>query len=358
MLWKEADLRFTTYSVDSERNMNLSENLKNENTLDILMDSLPEFCRDFFIGTSTINTQRTQIRYAYNLKLFFDYLEETFEPEKIDAAFMDSITPKDIEEYIFYVSKYKDKDGNVRTNNSVTKSNKLSAIRSLYKYLYSHGYVKNNPALLVNTPKPRKKEITTLDPDEIVKIIDKISNGSGLSKKQLQTADKTRYRDIAIFTLLLTTGIRVSECAGINITDVSFDSCEIRILRKGLKEQIIYMSDEAREALVKYINLERPDLTNNSDEQALFISLKHQRLSVRAIENMVKKYTSSDVTVKNITPHKLRSTFGTALYNETGDIYITATALGHESVNTTAKYYSKVDKERVRAARNLVKIKE
>lgn len=337
----------------------IAETLKNENTLEGLIDLLPDFCRDFFVGTSTVNTQRTQIRYAYNLKLFFDYLKNELEAETIDAAYMNSLTPKDIEEYIFYVSKYKDKDGNIRTNNSVTKSNKLSSIRALYKYLYSHGIVENNPALLVNTPKQRKKEITTLDPDEIVKIIDKINSGNGLSKKQLKFANKTRYRDIAIFVLLLTTGMRVSELVGINMDDISFESCEIRILRKGLKEQIIYMSDEAEKALKDYIEIERPVLTSNrKDLTALFISLKHQRISVRAVENMVSKFTTSDVTVKHITPHKLRSTFGTALYNETGDIYITATALGHESVNTTAKYYSKVDKERVRAARNVVKIKE
>lgn len=339
--------------------MDLSDTLKYENTLDTLMEKLPDFCRDFFIGTSTINTQRTQIRYAYNLKLFFDYVKNELKVSDITLEYMNTLTPKDIEKYIFYTSSYLDQAGNRRQNQASTKGNKLSALRSLYKYLYSHGMVQNNPALLVNTPKLRKKEITTLEPNEIVKIMDKINSGNGLSKKQLKFADKTRYRDVAIFTLLLTTGIRVSECVNINLDDISFESCEIRILRKGLKEQIIYMSDEAETTLKNYIKLERPSLVGGrKDEKALFISLKHQRISVRAVENMVKKFTSSDVTVKNITPHKLRSTFGTTLYNQTGDIYITATALGHESVNTTAKYYSNVDKERVRSVRNVVKIHE
>lgn len=339
--------------------MELNENLKNESTLESVIDILPDFCRDFFIGTSTVNTTRTQIRYAYNLKLFFEYVKNVLEISDITLEYMDSLSAKDIEEYLFYTSSYMDKDGRVHSNQAITKSNKLSAIRSLYKYLYSHDMVRNNPALLVNTPKARKKEIITLSPDEIGKVMDKITSGNGLSKKQLKFADKTKYRDIAIFTLLLTTGIRVSELVGINLSDVNFDACEIRILRKGLKEQIIYISDEAEKALRDYIEFERHSLTSGrKDLTALFISLKHQRISVRAVENMVKKFTTSDVTVKNITPHKLRSTFGTTLYNETGDIYLTATALGHESVNTTAKYYSKINQERVKSARNIVKINE
>ena len=219
--------------------------------------------------------------------------------------------------------------------------------------------VQTNPALLVNTPKVRKKEIVTLSPDEITKIMDKINSGQGLSKKQLKFADKTRYRDIAIFTLLLTTGIRVSELVNINLSDISFESCEIRIIRKGLKEQIIYMSDEAEKALRDYLDLERANLVGTQyNLDALFISLKHQRISVRAVENLVAKFTSSDVTVKHITPHKLRSTFGSTLYNETSDIYLTAAVLGHENINTTSKYYSRMDKQKIRSARNIVKINE
>lgn len=338
--------------------MEISNSEKNELTLDSLIDSLPDFCRDFFIGTSTVNTPRTQIRYAYSLKMFFDYLKDVVGTNYLTLEYLDSLTPKDIEEYLFYTTTYVDSNGKVRNNQASTKSNKLSALRSFYKYLYAHDMVKNNPAILVNTPKIRKKELTTLSPDEVGRILNKISTGNGLSKKQLSFAEKTRYRDYAIFVLLLTSGMRVSELVGINMSDINFEACEIKILRKGLKEQIIYMSDEAEKALKDYIEYERGFLVGNQkDLKALFISLKHQRLSVRAVESMVKKFTS-DVTVKNISPHKLRTTFGNTLYNETGDLYLTATALGHESVNTTSKYYSRVNRERVRAARNIVKINE
>ena len=339
--------------------MELGNTLKNENTLDNLLGELPDFCRDFFIGTSTINTQRTQIRYAYNLKLFFTYLKEELDIKEITLDVMNNLVPKDIENYLFYTTSYTDNEGNIRQNQAITKSNKLSSLRSLYKYLYTHNMVQTNPALLVNTTKVRKKEIVTLSPDEITKIMDKINSGQGLSKKQLKFADKTRYRDIAIFTLLLTTGIRVSELVNINLSDISFESCEIRIIRKGLKEQIIYMSDEAEKALRDYLDFERANLVGTQyNLDALFISLKHQRISVRAVENLVAKFTSSDVTVKHITPHKLRSTFGSTLYNETSDIYLTAAVLGHENINTTSKYYSRMDKQKIRSARNIVKINE
>lgn len=338
--------------------MELSNFEKNELALDSLIDVLPDFCRDFFIGTSTINTSRTQIRYAYSLKIFFDYLKDVVGISDITLEYLDSLTPKDIEEYLFYTTTYVDQNGKVRNNQAVTKSNKLSALRSFYKYLYAHDMLQNNPAILVNTPKIRKKELTTLSPDEIGRILDKIYTGNGLSKRQMNFANKTKYRDYAIFVLLLSSGMRVSELVGIDMSDINFDSCEIKIIRKGLKEQIIYMSDEAEKALKEYIEYERGSLVGNQkDLTALFVSLKHQRISVRAVESMVKKFTSG-VTVKKISPHKLRTTFGNTLYNETGDIYLTATALGHESVNTTSKYYSRVDRERVRSARNIVKINE
>lgn len=337
----------------------IKETLKEMNKLESIIKKLPSFCRDFFIGIETTSTVKTQIRYAYDLDLFFNYIRTELGVKDITLEYMDALTPKDIEEYLHYSSAYVDRQGFERTNGSASKSNKLSALRSFYKYFYSHGLLHSNPALLVNTPKVRDKAIVKLEPDEVSKIIDKIQTGEGLSKRQLEFADKTRYRDIAIFTLLLATGMRVSECVGINLSDISFEASEIKILRKGLKEQIIYFSDEVETALKNYIEFERDSLLgSNKEEDALFISMKHKRIAVRTVEDIVKKYVSSDITVKNISPHKLRSTFGTQLYNATGDIYLVAAALGHENVNTTKKHYAKMDTERIRNARNIVRVRK
>jgi site-specific recombinase XerD len=189
-----------------------------------------------------------------------------------------------------------------------------------------------------------------LEHEETRDLIKKVTTGENLSARQKKFAEKTHYRDIAIIILLLNTGIRVSECVGIDLNDINFELKSIKILRKGMKEQIIYFSDDVEQTLKDYIDLERKHLLlNNENEDALFISLKHCRISARSVENLVKKFASG-VSAKNITPHKLRSTYGTALYNKTGDISLVASVLGHTNVNTTKAYYSETTQERIKDA--------
>ena len=155
-------------------------------------------------------------------------------------------------------------------------------------------------------------------------------------------------RDVAILTLLLNTGIRVSEMVGIDLQDIDWNEKRIKIFRKGRKEQYVYFNAPVEEALKDYIDYERK--TSSEDLNALFISRKGQRISVRAVERLVKKYTASVVPMKRITPHKLRSTYATNLYNETGDIYLVADVLGHTSVDTTRKHYADMTDARRRMA--------
>ena len=158
---------------------------------------------------------------------------------------------------------------------------------------------------------------------------------------------------MAILTLLLHTGIRVSEMVGIDLQDIDWNEMRIRIFRKGRKEQYVYFNEPVREALEDYIQNERK--VSSEDMNALFISRKGQRISVRAVERLVKKYTASAVPMKRITPHKLRSTFATNLYEETGDIYVTSDALGHSSLETVKKYTNLHDERRRKAAEAIEK---
>ena len=93
-------------------------------------------------------------------------------------------------------------------------------------------------------------------------------------------------------------------------------------------------------------------------EDAVFLSLQKKRMSVRTVENMVKKYAGLVTPLKKITPHKLRSTYGTSLYRETGDIYLVASVLGHSDVNTTKKHYAAQEDQRRKSARNIVQLRE
>jgi len=189
-------------------------------------------------------------------------------------------------------------------------------------------------------------------------LLDQVDNGESLTARQQAFHRRTRLRDLAMMTLMLGTGIRVSECVGLDIDDVDFTNGAIRIHRKGGKESMIYFGDEVEITLLNYLE-EREEMEAESpDEQALFLSLHRRRISVRAVEKLVKKYAQTVTTVKHITPHKLRSTYGTSLYRETGDIYLVADVLGHSDVNTTKKHYAAIEDDRRRSVRNAVRLRE
>ena len=235
---------------------------------------------------------------------------------------------------------------------------KISSLKSFYNYFFRNEKIRTNPAALVRMPKLHEKEIIRLDIDEVAELLDEVEQGSSLTDKQKAFHEKTKVRDLAILTLLLGTGIRVSECVGLDIADVDFKNGGIRIHRKGGKEVTIYFGDEVEEALLSYLEEREGVQPESGHEEALFLSLQRKRMSVRSVENLVKKYAKIVTPLKKITPHKLRSTYGTNLYRETGDIYLVADVLGHSDVNTTKKHYAALEDERRRSARNAVRLRE
>lgn len=345
-----------------ERNYHEQVNVDNTLKLRELCAVLPHFCREFFTGIELTTSTRTRLAYAYDLGVFFDFLHENNayvrkqEVNELRLDILDMITATDIEEYLSYLTFYI-KDGKEYTNDERGKARKLSSLRSLYKYFYCHEKIQKNPSALVSTPKLHQKEIIRLDPDEVARLLDMVESGDAMTDKQKSFHKKTQLRDLAMMTLLLGTGIRVSECVGIDINDVDFSNGGIKIRRKGGAESVVYFGDEVEEALLNYMD-ERDFMTAaEGHEKALFLSLQNKRMSVRAVEKMVKKYSQMVTSLKKITPHKLRSTFGTNLYQETGDIYLVADVLGHKDVNTTRRHYAAMETEHKRAAANAVKLR-
>lgn len=218
--------------------------------------------------------------------------------------------------------------------------------------------IRTNPTEFVDVPKLNEKEIVKLDIDEVAMLLDEVESGDSMTKKQKAYHNKTKIRDLALMTLLLGTGIRVSECVGLDINDVDFVNDGIKIVRKGGNEVVIYFGDEVRKALLDYMEERKKLAPETGHENALFISMQMKRLGVRSVENLVKKYSSLVTKLKKITPHKLRSTYGTSLYRETGDIYLVADVLGHKDVNTTRKHYAAIEDNRRRKAAKIVKLRE
>ena len=331
-----------------------------------ILNTLPPFAKDYFRAIEPRTSAKTRISYAYDIRVFFrfliennpvyhDYTMDQFRPNDLDK-----IDPMDIEEYMEYLKVYKNDEERQIVNSEVGLARKMSALRSFYLYYYKHQIIQTNPTLLVEMPKLHDKEIIRLDTDEVVKLLDFVENcGDQLTGQKKVYYEKTKYRDLAILTLLLGTGIRVSECVGLDLQDVDYKNHGIRITRKGGKQMTVYFGDEVADALLLYMEMDREHaVTLPGNENALFLSTQHKRMGVQSVENMVKKYARQIAPNKKITPHKLRSTYGTALYRETGDIYLVADVLGHNDVNTTKKHYAAIDEDRRRKAANAVQLRE
>ena len=327
----------------------------------ILENDLPDFCQEYFVGISANTTPLTRLNYAYDIRTFFKYLCSKIvrfknkSVKEITPADIETLSPFEIEAYLSYIEIYK-KDGAVVKNGARGKSRKLAAIRSMIKYFEKKQVIRYNPTASVDTPKLREKEIIRLDGNEIETMLDVVDTGAGLSERQQKYQENTRIRDLAMVSLLLGTGIRVSELVGLDLDDVNFNDLSFVVTRKGGARVILYFSEEVAGYLYDYYSIRQAD-TTLKNEPALFLSLQKKRITTRAVENIVKKYSSVATPLKHITPHKLRSTFGTQLYRNTGDIYVVADVLGHKDVNTTKRHYAAITDDIRRKASTKVSLR-
>ncbi len=337
-----------------------------ENTLRLrdVLKTLPPFCRDFFRAIEPRTTTKTRISYAYDIRIFFQFLLDqnpAFKDWSMDAFtvdILDQITAIDLEEYEEYLKVYQAGD-KTETNGERGLKRKMSSLRSFYAYYFKREMIHTNPTVLVDVPKIHQKSIIRLEADEVALLLDYIEHGGDdLTGQKKVYYEKTKDRDLALVTLLLGTGIRVSECVGLDIEDVDFKNNGIKVTRKGGNEMVVYFGPEVEKALRNYLEVRENIIPVEGHEHALFYSTQRKRIGVQAVENLVKKYARQVTTTKKITPHKLRSTYGTALYQETGDIYLVADVLGHKDVNTTKKHYAALDDSRRRQAATAVKLRE
>ena len=359
-IWKVGK---NTLAVIKEENYHDEQNKNNILKLRKILDTLPSFCKDFFRGIEPYTSTRTRLAYAYDIRLFFEFLHEKnsycnkMEITEFPLSVLDMVHRTDIEEYLDYMSLYQ-KDGKDITNEERGKARKLSSLRSFYNYYFQNEQIEKNTAALVPLPKRPEKEIIRLEPNEVAILLDQVEDGTKLTKKELEYHKKTKVRDVALLTLLLGTGIRVSECVGLDLQDIDFDTGGIKIRRKGGYEAIVYFGEEVETALLDYLEQREHTIPAEGHENALFLSLQNRRMAVRSVETLVKKYTTRVTPLKKITPHKLRSTYGTELYKETGDIYLVADVLGHKDVNTTRKHYANIDEYRRHQAASALRLRE
>ena len=324
---------------------------------------LPPACGDFFRAIAVTTGTFTRLAYAIDLKTFFQFLQTEryqfsqkplYQFNNDDLAL---VSQSDLTAYIEYLTFYykNDPDGDAPvkalTNHDLSIKRKLCSIRSFYDFLFKNGRIPSNVTTLVPLPKIHEKPILRLSLEEMQRMLEQAATGDGLTQRQKAWHKLTVKRDFALLSLFLGTGIRVSECVGMNIGDVDLENNAFLVTRKGGNQVVLYFPAEVAEALAEYMEEREKIDALPGHEEALFLSLQKRRITQRAVQNLVKKYAAVAAPLKpRISPHKLRSTFATNLYNKTGDIYLVADVLGHTSVDTTRKHYADMTDARRRMA--------
>ena len=336
--------------------------------LKAIVNELPDFCALYFRAVEPTTSILTRYGYAVDLRSFFRFLTSGAvdrysgkDMKQLSLSDLNLLRSLDIELYLEHISMYADEtrdDGKLIENNERAKARKLSAIRSLFKYLYKKSLLETNCAALVDTPKLHEKAIVRLEANEVADLLDATEQGSGMSKAQRRFHEATKARDVAILSLFLGTGIRISELVGIDLNDIDFTKDQFVVTRKGGNQETLAFGPEVKTALLAYLDERNRIVPLSGSENAFFLSLQKRRITPRAVENLVKKYAKISTPLKKITPHKLRSTYGTMLYQESGDIYLVADVLGHKDVNTTRKHYAAMTEDKSRQAAKYIKLRE
>lgn len=346
----------------STTNYYAQRNNQNLITIERLLGSdLPDFCGDYFLGIDSQTSTLTRLNYAHDLKIFFYFLRQkrfkSYESVKdFTLQDLESVTNYDIEMFLAYLSHY-NFEGKVHTCNERAKARKLSSVRAMFKFFFNHGIISVDNSAKVATPKLHEKPIVRLDGNEVFSIIDVAESGNGLSPHQRAFHERTKIRDSAIIILFLGTGIRISELVGLNNQDINFKDNSFIVTRKGGNKSILFFDENVADALMRYMEYKDEINLPNDGSDALFLSSHKTRITVRAVENLVHKYAKIVSPLKNISPHKLRSTYGTQLYKATGDIYIVADVLGHKDVNTTRKHYAAISEDTRKSVVGKVKLR-
>ena len=309
-------------------------------------DILPECCSPFLMETGTETAKTTRLSYARELSWFFDYLisyhPEFCELEKrqITLDHVKMITSQDISRYL---TIYMDQGKKERT-----VARKRAALSSFFNYLTRNRLIEFNPVLAATRVKIHQSdEVLYLNIEDQVSLLSSVDNGNCLSGRMKTEHKKYQVRDYALIILLLDTGMRVSELRGIDLADLNLTECSVIVTRKGGNIQTLYYSDETKKAIEQYLEERKAKDQELKPEDPLFISLKGSRLTVRAIEKLVKKYTAAAIPGKGqlLSPHKMRSSFAMEDYRAEQNILSLQRKLGHKSLAATNVYAKATDQE-------------
>ena len=263
-----------------------------------LKKQLPRYTHTFISQCELDYQPNTVIAYASDLITFFEYIIEknplyrNKQTKDVSEETLENLTFEDINDYQAYLS-YNDGDS-FHNSGQTGIRRKMAALRNFYAFMNKNEYLHNNPTIRAATGRRVKQDaIIRMDSDEVHDFMKCIETTDLPSKRAKSACGKTLLRDIAITTLMLNTGIRVSECVGLDLDDINFAEKTITIVRKGGATSVLYFSEDVKNALTDYILHERNTYLGDDKDRALFISMAHRRMTARSIERMVKKFSVS-----------------------------------------------------------------
>ena len=332
-----------------------------------LEKEMPSFLRGYFVYLKGNVLPMTRLAYLHDVKIFLNYLINETDLTKaknikdITLEEFSKIKAVDINIFIDYCRNYTVSTEDAvyyYENNNRTLARKKSSLSVMFKQLYRDELLPENitdgfdP---IRVPKPGEKEIKALQDDEVMIMLDAVTTGNGLTKKEHSYWEKTKLRDKAILIVFLTYGLRLSELQQLNVSSFNFSRGEFIIYRKRGKESAMPLNQSVTEVVRDYIENERPGEGLSEDsEDALFLSLQKKRMTERQIRELVKKYTSIGMNVSRrsgYSPHKLRATTATSLIGRGNSVFDVQELLDHEQVTTTQLYA----KHKMNTRRDLVK---
>lgn len=350
------------------------KNAETEAKIFILQKALPDFCAGYIRSIAGYTKPLTQLAYLQRIQFFLMWLldynvyfnKKYASISQFATQDLSQLKKTDFEEFLNHIQKYgailkEELDARMQTgkyivpSKSSTRNNYLSALRSLYNYFLENDIVDTAPVLKIRQMKIDKTIPIALTDKQAESISDTILIGSEhITGKQEASRIITSARDLAIYTLALHTGIRVSELVSLDVRDINFDEHCFKVIRKRGNEDIVYFDNTTERVLLDWLD-ERRDMKETlgiaDDEDALFVSTKGikkgTRLSVRSVEIMVKKYAQIAVPeVTNFHAHSLRSSCATNIYDKSLDLVYTQSVLGHANISTTMRYVKDDEKKK------------
>jgi len=324
---------------------------------------LPDFAVDFLYFISLDTEVRTRIEYAKDITLFLEFLlisQKCLKDNvnKIEPDDLDALKNRDFIDFFDYLTNYTrtyttttGKTVKQKFSNSAQgKSRKLATLRRLFHYLFVNDHITKDVTQAIEIKVPSKVKISNrLSPDEMNRLFSTIMDDLKIeNERQAKFHQKVKFRDYIMVLLLAYTGIRVSELVQLDIDDIHLKRKRLIVLRKGGDEQEITMPERIIDDIQDYVTERKKNTDVEKDSQnALFLSLHKKRIDPKTVRVMLEKYRQRSGIEIKITPHVFRRTFGTNHYNTYKDMYLTAQVLGHDSAETTRKFYADPSEERV-----------